>query len=803
MKRTLPIILTAGALSLGAISAEARSAEGLKIFINPGHGGHDSDDRQVIIAPHADKDTLGFWESNSNLTKGLFLRDMLEAKGYEVQMSRIFNRTQDDLPLKVIVDLSNASGADLFFSIHSNATGTDTRRNFPMMFFNGYDDAPTKPEDKVICTILDKYLLENQTTVWTHPTTNVRGDLSFYHNYTYGLGVLYENETTGLLSEGSFHDYIPETYRLMSKDYCWLEAYHFRKAIDEYLQVDPDETGVIAGRINDNRFPREGSFLMFGDDKLNPISNATVILKDKSNNTVATYVTDPVYPNGLFLFKDLQPGDYVVEIQETDTHHGTSVELSVTADNVTYTTPKLQHKRLTPPTVTAYSPVWNEGDEGTLCNVPINVTFYWDMDTEATEKAFSISPEVDGSFSWKDQNTTLVFTPSKTYAAGTEYTVTISTDAKHSEGINMTEPFSFKFKTNDRESMRVLTNYPYEGAQVHYTGATVEFRFDKKPNTNNLLNILSCTDSKGNNVSFNRRSLKSSTSKDVYGFIRIPFTKALTIGETYTLSLGSALADNDGITLSKDYNINFTAVDATHENTSSVQVDDMSGNNFSFDEYNSTGVTSASIAASTTQKLFTKSQAITYTFDGVSDGEANFIRSLSDTDATIMPSDFIGIHVYGDLSNNKLYLELASEISVRYVPVCELDFLGWKYIEVPASAAEAASRFTGIKIVEVPSQMSKTGTVYIDRITSGPNTGAGVDDAVVSQITVYPNPASQYLIANAPSFITSVALIDLNGRTVAQTGGNVLNVSAIHNGHYLMRVNTSSSSTIHKVVIKH
>ena len=180
--------ITVSLAVLAAVTAGARSAEGIKIYINPGHGGHDADDRNVVIAPYTQGDPNGYWESNSNLDKGLALRDMLEAKGYTVQMSRITNTSDDDLPLSQIVKYSNASGADLFISIHSNATGTSNRVNYPIMLFRGYDDAPVKPEDKVFATILDEKLLENQTTVWTHTSPNIRGDWSFYKSWGTGTG---------------------------------------------------------------------------------------------------------------------------------------------------------------------------------------------------------------------------------------------------------------------------------------------------------------------------------------------------------------------------------------------------------------------------------------------------------------------------------------------------------------------------------------------------------------------------------------------------------------------------------------
>ena len=61
---------------------------GPKIYINPGHGGYNSNDRNIVTINHASGDHNGFWESQANLTKGLFLRDMLQTAGATVYMSR-------------------------------------------------------------------------------------------------------------------------------------------------------------------------------------------------------------------------------------------------------------------------------------------------------------------------------------------------------------------------------------------------------------------------------------------------------------------------------------------------------------------------------------------------------------------------------------------------------------------------------------------------------------------------------------------------------------------------------------------
>ena len=105
-----------------ALVTPAQDLTGIKIHINPGHGGWDGDDRGIptplypSVGPN-----VGFWESQSNLDKGMQLKTMLETHGATVQMSRTQNRTQDDLPLSTIVQMANEFQADFMLSIHSNA----------------------------------------------------------------------------------------------------------------------------------------------------------------------------------------------------------------------------------------------------------------------------------------------------------------------------------------------------------------------------------------------------------------------------------------------------------------------------------------------------------------------------------------------------------------------------------------------------------------------------------------------------------------------------------------------------------
>ena len=109
------IFLAAFVIQITAL--QAADLTGVKIYINPGHGGYDgANDRNVETIPYALGDTLGFWESWSNLRKGLALRDRLVASGATVIMSRTQNRDEDDRLLSEIAEEANTNDVDAFLS---------------------------------------------------------------------------------------------------------------------------------------------------------------------------------------------------------------------------------------------------------------------------------------------------------------------------------------------------------------------------------------------------------------------------------------------------------------------------------------------------------------------------------------------------------------------------------------------------------------------------------------------------------------------------------------------------------------
>ena len=279
-------------------------------------------------------------------------------------------RSSNDIDLLVYPDKvteigeeANKCQSDFFFSIHSNATGTSNRTNQPLMLYRGYTDDPVFPEAKEMSGILNKWLLENEIASWSSKNPWLAGDWTFYDWGTSGLGVLRKLTIPGMLSEGSYHDYIPETYRLMSNDYCWLEAYHFVQAIMEYFGASEKfTTGVIGGSLMDSRLIRTDPVYgttFFEHDQALPIMNATVSLVNDKGETVETYTTQDL-PNGVYMFKSVAPGNYKVKFTHPE-YRDKEIDVVVEANKVTYENVYLDRVRNTPPEVVEYSPVWNEG----------------------------------------------------------------------------------------------------------------------------------------------------------------------------------------------------------------------------------------------------------------------------------------------------------------------------------------------------------------------------------------------------------------------------------------------------------
>ena len=238
-----------------AFSVSANDLSEARIYINPGHGGWGPNDRPMATINYAQMDTLGFFETNTNLIKGMALREeLVKAGAGYVRMSRTVNgvvsaddehKTENDkyietqpgesgtqqlVTLSVICQDVEANNMDYFISIHSNAATEGSSTNYPLILYRGTDSESgnglTNARD--MARAAWPYVNKNEVTYKSYYTgendNNSRGDISFYGSsssnsmgYTGYLGVL-KHGCDGFLCEGCFHTYQPERQRLLNKD---------------------------------------------------------------------------------------------------------------------------------------------------------------------------------------------------------------------------------------------------------------------------------------------------------------------------------------------------------------------------------------------------------------------------------------------------------------------------------------------------------------------------------------------------------------------------------------------------------
>ena len=376
----------------------AKDLTGIKIYVNPGHGGYDvtgdsnTDDRNVPVIGHPAGDTTGFWESSSNLRKGLHLRDELLRHNATVKMNRTANTSADDWLVTVIAADVNAFNPDAFLSIHSNATGdVPSAANYPFLIYRGYPDPiadtfPALRESENMCRFAYPYELDNPLTVWSafypYDADNIRigpnnGGAQMY---------IY---VPGFLSEGEFHDYLPEACRLLNTDYDHLEAIRFLNFFLDYFGADRDATGTLAGYVKDKDAKMQQSKLYYykpgTDDQWVPLNGAKVILRNAAGDSISAYTCDNNY-NGVFAFYNLAQGNY--QLEACDSSHVTqTVNVTVAGGGeITYKKIFLQSVNTTPDIPRIYASELNSVSTSSGYNLSFT------LNTDATYTAITFTP---------------------------------------------------------------------------------------------------------------------------------------------------------------------------------------------------------------------------------------------------------------------------------------------------------------------------------------------------------------------------------------------------------------------------
>ncbi len=393
----------------GKEESERKDLTGLRFYINPGHGSFGPNDRPMATIPYPNlpttgmPDTCGFYESNTNLQTALYLGKKLEAAGATVQFSHTecgpwdYEKANGDYPdytwaeyqkhpdiekynrdLAEICEEVEANNIDYFISIHSNSATDGSTINYPLMLYRGPDDYANANstngaeyvegsyEKASACYSERRKIMTAGIDVTSNSNTFIRGDRSYYgtstnstingKTYTGYMGVL-KHGASGFCSEGYFHTYQPARHRALNDDYCHMEGLDYYRGIINYYGADKETVGYIVGTIKDKNNKMNHSLFKYADntnDQWVPCNGAEVILK-KGGKEVKRYKVDNNY-NGLFIFKDLEPGnDYSLDAT-CDGYQALAAEykgtFSVKANETTYSMIYLEEGTNTTPGIT-------------------------------------------------------------------------------------------------------------------------------------------------------------------------------------------------------------------------------------------------------------------------------------------------------------------------------------------------------------------------------------------------------------------------------------------------------------------
>ena len=276
-----------------------------KYYLNPGHGGFDSNDRPTPM-PLLGGEYL--YESETNLDRGFHLRKFIQYNGGQVKFSREANNSSNDLALSTIASYSSSYGG-YFLSLHSN--GANASANYHIALYKGSNSTNSIGGSKTMAYQNSYEAYKNgclTNATYTTPRSMADYDLMGWH-----YGVLKTNTAPGFLVETWFHDYRPEALRFKNSLYNKFLAWQMAVAFLKYPGASGNLPACIVGDVRDvKKSCGYTSYVARGRDLYLALNNVTVNLYNSSGSLVESVNTGNKC-NGIFAFF-VEPGTYSVEI---------------------------------------------------------------------------------------------------------------------------------------------------------------------------------------------------------------------------------------------------------------------------------------------------------------------------------------------------------------------------------------------------------------------------------------------------------------------------------------------------------
>lgn len=749
-------LLIAFASAAATATAQPTDLTGRRIFINPGHGGNDANDRYIP--------QTGFWESEGNLVKGLFLRTLLLNLNATVAMSRTLNRTEDDLALSAISEMANQFNADFFLSIHSN--GFDGTQNRPLMLFRGYDNQPVFPQSKAMAEIMWQKVFENGNC-WTNNNPYVKGDWTFYPDWgTQGLGVLRGLTMPGVLSEGSFHDYIPESWRLRNTAFLHHESRALLRSFIQYYNATSPSHGIIAGIIRDPERSPSWYFKPDTRDQYLPLNGATVSITPGGRT-----VTIDNLNNGFFVFDSLPPGEYSIIASGVAGFFNDTTNITVQANRSSLAELFMAFDTTRAPALLSVTPSMSDS---LYLNQEISLSFDLAMDRDSVEKYLTIVPATSLVYTWNTASTLLKIKPAVQYLPGTLYTLTIEPQACSKWKVPTGITHEYDFVTTNRTSLKLRSSYPKQGGGEVTLYPRINLNFDAPLNPNLLGVCVQLSDSRGNIIA---RTREENGEKDGRGYYRFEPSVPLQLGSTYHITLKANLADVAGVQLGADSVITFTTrelmypfggVKENFDDITRFWDPETSGSTIGTDN-----PLTAFTFSTTLKRSGTGSGRLDYVFVNSSGGVCRVFNTAKPVIGSNPSQLFFGVWVFGDLSHNTLEYWFYTQSSTNHIVFADtINWAGWDLRSVPFSAIGGTGdiNFHSVVIRQMPGG-EKAGTVWFD--DAAIHTPVGIDDITGFgdgwHLAVNPNPVGETSVIRfeiPETSDTGIEIISLTGKRI-------------------------------------
>ncbi len=414
----LAIAVLVSGMALPAAAQQVTGLSGWSIYLDPGH----SQNENVGV--------YGYSEARKTLRIGLELRRLLlETTDIDtVYVSRTSD--QQSVSLTQRVDHANATRADFYLSIHSNAAGPTA--NFAFVLWPQHrDGAEVQPKggramaETVAAALSEGMRIDSRGGI---------GECDFYgasncrvRNLSTGKGgsrnfVQSFTNMASALGEAGFHTNPGQNLRNMNADWKRLEARSEYWGILAYHGLERERDRILTGIVSDleSGIPINGAQIAFGD---------TSYVTDTWEGLFREFSSDPgALSNGFYYLDRLAEGERPISVEadgyESYDDTATPLEGRFTFHDVGLISTALARVASSNPTARQDPfPITNQ----------IRIEFNRPMDRSKTEAAFGIDPVTDGSFAWSSGDRRLTFRPDS-LRARTEYTVVIASGAAGAHG---------------------------------------------------------------------------------------------------------------------------------------------------------------------------------------------------------------------------------------------------------------------------------------------------------------------------------------------------------------------------------